>query len=200
MADKSKSSGTVTIVIKGSGSSTSTASGNSATTADDATDSRSTKATDILNLIAHPLSSANNRIKELYGAAAGYAASQLVSMAGNMIRTSVEYNYNKQFQLSANYVARRDVDYATNAIQGGISLGQSVLGSAVAGFAVGGAVGAAIGALSTVGYSAIMGGIKSGQSYDQQRIAVAVNNTETAFARSRYTSGDGDDWGRGTDN
>ena len=194
---------TVTILIKDGTTGNGVPSSSTATAGANASDSRTAKASDILNVIAHPLSALQGSIKSMYGAAAGAVAAQLVSTASNVIRANVSYSYNKQFQLSANYIAKRDVDYTTNAIQGGVSLGETALSGAVAGFTLSGGhvVGAVVGAALAATGSLIMSNIKSDQAYDQQRISIAVNNTETAFARSRYEmGGSGDDWGRGTDN
>lgn len=144
----------------------------------------------------------NNPLKQLtalmFGDQAGAFAYQIANQVVSTSLDLVEYSYNTSLSLSANYVAKREIELTTNIIKGSTGLIKSAISGAITGSALG-PVGAVVGALTSVGSNAINGIISSNKAYQQQMINVVNNNTQTAFMQNRY-NGTTTDFSRGTEN
>jgi hypothetical protein len=118
------------------------------------------------------------------GAVGSYAAISTAKNIYSIVRAEIDYNVQRQFQLTDNYVMQREIDVIKGSIQKGLSFGGAIASGAVAG-AKFGPIGVAIGA--TIGTAVAV--IKHNQAVvhnrDQAQIQLAQATFSAAYSRSR---------------
>lgn len=119
------------------------------------------------------------------GAAAAFAAIQLVSIAARDVVTWTNYEWDKALQLNDDYIGQRNKAILNTAISKTTSAIGSIAASTAAGASVGGVWGAAIG--FAIGTVSAVGNIHLAnyQAMDQQNIQIRQMEAQLGFTRSR---------------
>lgn len=150
-------------------------------------------ANDLKNVINFPK---NIKSKILGGSV---ASNQLYEISVKTAKSLIDWSINRNLDLSANYVAKREINEVKTIISGTMGLVSSISSGAISGAMMGGPIGAVVGAIAGFTSNLIGGVIESEKAYDQQKIRIARNNAEASFSQSRYL-GTTTDFSRGTDN
>ena len=127
------------------------------------------------------------------------AANQLYEISTRTAKSLIDWSINRNLDLSANYVAKREINEVKTIINGTMGLLGSIGAGAISGASVGGPIGAAVGAVMGFTSNLVGGIIESEKAYDQQKIRIARTNADASFSQSRYL-GTTTDFSRGTDN
>lgn len=119
---------------------------------------------------------------------------QVVNGVKNQVVQVAEYEFNKHFTLSENYMLENTYKQAKSYIKGAVSFGSSL----VAGYMMGGGgVTGLIGATLFGSLNLVSTGIRYSQSREQQAISIAETNYNTNFSAERLGLSSGS---RGTEN
>lgn len=112
-------------------------------------------------------------------------ARSAISYVKNLVVDSAEYAINRNFQLTDDYIGKRNVSIAINMVNRVSQLGMSI----ATGFMIGGPVGAVVGGVGNVAIQ----GLGVFKAIDQQNIKLAQLDEQLGFTRERagYSLTDG---------
>lgn len=131
-------------------------------------------------------SNPNEKTQETDGL--GKATSVILNQAFNQLKnefiSEVNYEINKHFNLTDDYIGQRNVNVAKNVISRVASIGTSIYAGAKLGLG-GGPVGIAIGAVTALVISTAQLGVDIYQNYDQANINLRQQNAQLEFTRQR---------------
>lgn len=99
--------------------------------------------------------------------------------------SELNYEINKHFVLTDDYVGQRKVTALKNIASRALSIGTSIVSGAKAGSMVLPGVGTAVGAITMAVVSAINLGVDIYQNYDQANISLRQQNAQLDFTRER---------------